>query len=74
MTDFDDKATRFIDTVLIGVEGLEIVDDFNNALAGDALLTAVKNDTDLAQACIEAFNAAIEKKRTSQTSAKPSAT
>jgi hypothetical protein len=74
MTDFDDKTTRFVDTVLVGVEGIELVDDFNNALTNDALLDAVKNDTDLAGACVEAFNAAIEKKRTNQTSVKPSAT
>jgi predicted oxidoreductase len=74
MTDFDNKETKFIDTVLVGVEGIDMSDDFGNAITGDALLVAVKNDTDLASACVEAFNAAIEKKRTSQTSVKPSAT
>jgi hypothetical protein len=74
MSDFDDKTTKFIDAILVGVEGIDMSDDFNNVITGDALVNAVKNDTDLASSCITAFNDAIEKKAKKPTLEKPSAT
>lgn len=67
ISDLNNKETRFIDTILAGVEGIELVDDFNNALTGDALLAAVKNDADLSSACVDAFNDSIQKKQTKPT-------
>ena len=63
-SDFDDKETKLIDLILVSVDGIELTDEHNNQLTGDDLLQAVKNDSDLASACIEAFNEANEKKRT----------
>ena len=65
----DDEA-RLIDLVLAGVDGIELTDEHGNALQGEELLSAVKNDTDLANACIEAYNESAEKKRKPKTSEK----
>jgi hypothetical protein len=73
-TDFNDSQTKFIDLILVDVEGVDMSDDFNNLITGDALVAAVKNDTDLGNACINAFNDAIEKKAKKPTLEKPSAT
>lgn len=68
--DFGKEDTKLIDLVLRGVSGLELHDEHGNLLQGDDLLQAVKNDTDLASACIEAYNESAEKKRKPKTSEK----
>lgn len=61
--DMDDKDARLIDKILIGVDDIELTDEHGNELQGEELLDAVKNDSDLAAACMEAYNGSIEKKR-----------
>ena len=63
-SNFEDKETKLIDLILVAVDGIELVDEHGNQLVGDDLLQAVKDDSDLASACIEAYNEASEKKRT----------
>ena len=64
LTDFEGDDKRLIDLVLLGVEGLELTDEHGNLLEGSALLDAVKNDSDLVGACLDAFTVSVEKKRT----------
>jgi hypothetical protein len=61
--DYQKDGARLIDVILKGVEGLELADEHGNQLTGSELLDAVKNDTDLANACVEAYNESTEKKR-----------
>lgn len=56
----EDKA--LIDLILAGVEGLELTDEHGNVLGPDETLAAVRDDTELALACIEAYNEAMGKK------------
>lgn len=58
-----EEEGRFIDLILVGVEGIELEDDNGNILEGDELLAAVKNDVDLANACVEAYEESAQKKR-----------
>lgn len=65
LNDFEEGSDqRFIDLILAGVEGIEMTDEHGNALSGQELFDAVKNDLDLANACVEAYNESNEKKRT----------
>ena len=68
--DFGKQDAKLIDIVLKGVSGLEMYDEHGNILQGEELLNAVKNDTDLARACIEAYNESAEKKQKPKTSEK----
>ena len=61
--DYKSEDKRLIDIILVGVEGLELLDEHGNALVGNDLLDAVRNDTELAMACIDAYNGSVEKKR-----------
>lgn len=56
----EDKA--LVDLILAGVEGLELTDEHGNVLGPDETLAAVRDDTELALACIEAYNEAMGKK------------
>lgn len=61
-SDIESDEKRLIDAILIGVEGLELEDGAGNRLEGDALLDAVKDDTELAAAVVKAYGEAMEKK------------
>lgn len=61
--DMQKKDVRLIDTILVGVEGIDLQDVHGNSLEGEELLNAVRNDSDFAEACIAAYNDSVEKKR-----------
>jgi len=73
-----EKEERLLDLVLVEVVDLVIKDDDGNVLEGQELISVVKDDLELAGACVDAFNAAMEKKaqkrKTSLTSSTTSST
>lgn len=77
VSDFD-RQEKLLDLVLVDVVDLIIKDDDGNVLTGQELIDVVKDDTDLASACVDAFNSAMEKKaqkrKTSLTSSTTSST
>jgi hypothetical protein len=62
VSDFENKDVSLLDLVLVDVADLVVLDDEGNALQGQELVDAVKDDSDLASACVDAFNLAMEKK------------
>jgi len=52
-----------LDKVLVDIHGLDLTDENGNLLEGDDLIEVAKMDMDIVEALVEAFNAAIEKKR-----------
>ncbi len=58
----EDSDAKLIDLILAGVAGLTLQDENGNEITGDDLVAAVKDDTELAMACIEAYNDAMGKK------------
>lgn len=61
-SDIDGDEKRLIDAILVGVEGLDLEDEAGNRLEGEALLEAVKDDTELVAAIVKAYGEAMEKK------------
>ena len=65
-----ESQESLLDRVLVSIHGLELEDENGNILEGEDLITVAKMDMDIAEALVEAFNAAIEKKRVKRTTSK----